>query len=379
MKGLKTILGIALATTALGGAVAFGVASKAEINGAEQAAAATSTTVYYAVSSTTVGSYTVKCNVNRQGDANNWETYDMTKVSGKTYKGKDIYTVSFTDVYDGLGKLQFQLYDGSTWKSQQEPISSWTGVATYNGKLYEHGVAGWHDYGWDVTKTIYVNPYDWASLYIYYWNTGVSDATWPGASVSFTDSNLRFNGENNKLQAYTISTLSCASPKFLYQSAADTNKSDDFDVTDGSYYWHNGTAWVEETGDLAAAAKFVWDLNAARLAVTASGSVKDFSICGLNYSQWNTAYNQLSSGAKTKVNEASIFTYKDASSTGADTRVTFLEIMTYIAEASSSNSRFVLFNESDKNTTALVSILVGFSSLALFVGLFFILRKKKHQ
>ena len=136
-------------------AVGVGVAVSAGAN-ADQVTAATSTTVYYAVPSATVGSYSVKCNTNHQGDAENWHQYDMSRDGSKTYNGNPIYKVTFTDTYDGLGKLQFQLYNGSSWVSQIEPISGWTSVGTYNGKLIEHAnPTNWVSYNYDETVTKY--------------------------------------------------------------------------------------------------------------------------------------------------------------------------------------------------------------------------------
>lgn len=111
--------------------------------------AATSTTVYYAVPSSVVGSYTLKLNVNRKGDGNDWATYTMTN-TGKTYNSNPIYSCSFTDLYNGLGALQFQLYSGNTWKSQVQPISSWTTVGTYNNKMWVYGGSSWISYTYDV-------------------------------------------------------------------------------------------------------------------------------------------------------------------------------------------------------------------------------------
>jgi hypothetical protein len=72
----------------------------------------------------------------------------MTKTD-KTYDGYPIYSCTFTDKYDGLGCLQFQLYDGNTHKGQQEPIKSWTSAGTYNGKLLKHNQSGWNTYRYD--------------------------------------------------------------------------------------------------------------------------------------------------------------------------------------------------------------------------------------
>lgn len=104
--------------------------------------AATETTVYYAVPSSVVGSYTVKLNTNQQTNPDAWYTYTMTKTELK-YEGNPIYSVTFTDLWDGVAAMQIQLYDGSTWISQEQPISSWAGVAAYNGKMWIHGGSNW--------------------------------------------------------------------------------------------------------------------------------------------------------------------------------------------------------------------------------------------
>jgi len=90
--------------------------------------------------------YTVKLNINRQGDAQNWAQYDMTK-TGTTMNGKVVYKCNFTDLYDGLGALQFQIYKDGGYQVQVEPISSWTSASTYNNKVYDNG--SWQTYSPD--------------------------------------------------------------------------------------------------------------------------------------------------------------------------------------------------------------------------------------
>ncbi len=104
--------------------------------------AATETTVYYTASEATIGTKTVKLNINRQGDADNWQQYNMT-LTELTYNGDPVYTYTYTDLYDGVGKMQFQLYDGDNWVSEKEAISSWTSVGEYNGKMYVHATEQW--------------------------------------------------------------------------------------------------------------------------------------------------------------------------------------------------------------------------------------------
>ena len=139
MKKTK-ILGLGVCALALG-VVAGAVSAQraAEVN------AATETTVYLAISDAQRSGYTVKLNVNYKGDGDDWHSFTMTD-SGQTYESNPVYTYTFTDLYDGLGALQFQLYDGNTWKEQDQPISSWTGVATYNNKLHVYKGSGWVDY-----------------------------------------------------------------------------------------------------------------------------------------------------------------------------------------------------------------------------------------
>lgn len=87
--------------------------------------------------------YTVKLNINLQSDADNWVQYDMTK-TGTTMNGKVVYKCDFTDIYNGVSKMQFQLYKDADWTTEVKPIDSWTSVSTYNGKVYDNG--SWKTY-----------------------------------------------------------------------------------------------------------------------------------------------------------------------------------------------------------------------------------------
>ena len=140
MKKFKTLLLAGAAVSVLG----IGAAVGAHQAQAKQVRAATETTVYYAVSSDVVGSYTVKLNVNFQGDGENWHSYVMNKETD-SYGGYELYSYTYTDAYDGVGAMQFQLYNGDQWISQQQPIGIWTPVERYNGKVYVHD-DGWHSH-----------------------------------------------------------------------------------------------------------------------------------------------------------------------------------------------------------------------------------------
>ena len=176
MKKLKVVL---LAGTAAG-AMGLGLTAGAHHSKPVDVKAATETTVYYAVSSATVGSYTVKLNVNFRGDGDDWHSFSMTKTSD-SFDTKDVYSCTYTDSYDGVGCMQIQLYDGDTWISQQQPFGIWTPVEDYNGRIYLHDT-GWFDYTPGVEKHMPM--------------TTAFFTNWDGNAGTFADTNARFWGEN---------------------------------------------------------------------------------------------------------------------------------------------------------------------------------------
>ena len=104
----------------------------------------TATTVYYTAGADVIGTYSVKLNVHMGcNGGDDWKQYDMVKTD-KKYGENAIYKAEFTDYWNGLCALQFQLYDGSTWKSQAEVFNgSWFSESAYNGKMYVHSLGEW--------------------------------------------------------------------------------------------------------------------------------------------------------------------------------------------------------------------------------------------
>ena len=92
--------------------------------------------------------YELKLNTNHKGDGDAWHQYSMTKYE-KTIGNKAVYVYTFTDTYNGLGCIQFQIYQGSTKKTQIQPFGTkqWTEPSVYNNKLYNG--ANWVVPSWD--------------------------------------------------------------------------------------------------------------------------------------------------------------------------------------------------------------------------------------
>lgn len=342
--------------------------------------------LYYAVEASTLSTYTAKLNLNI-GDNGTWWTYEFEPEKYTYTRGSKEYYILRADYnvkYGGVDTMQIQLYNGSSWVSQQQPYSSWTTTDTFNHKMYVHNI-GWVDYTHNEVKTatVYVDAFDWGVLNIYtfekigskeiYLNGG-----WPGTSLSINDSNLKFNG--GMLQKVTFEYVNSSKAMFIFNDGG-SNQSGDMNYVEGNYYWHDGSSWRSDA-TYGAAAAFVYDLNSTRLNVPQSGSVKQYSICGLTPSTWINRYNSLNSTAKGYVNSATIYTYKDQSSTGADTTVTFLEVMNQLNSMNSSsvNSlRMINFGIDVNNSGTSIAVITSIVIAALAVGGYFLLRKKKEN
>lgn len=275
-----------VATLALGAATTAGIF--ASNSAKKEAKAATETTVYYNVPSTTVGTYTVKCNVNRQGDGDNWASYNMTKTD-KTYNSNPIYSVTFTDLYNGLGALQFQLYDGSTWKSQVQPISGWTSASTYNGKMWVHGGSSWSNYQTDpdapVTHTFGLvgNRNSWGSDFASFVEQqngtfvasnvaltkgelfkiradGLWDNSWGVGSISGTTNYFQANGNN--IEVLVSGTYTFTLPANFFTSGSGATFTITPAIANGAYLRGSVIGWDEED----------------QVAMTATGNANEYSI-----------------------------------------------------------------------------------------------------
>ena len=107
-----------------------------------------SRTVYCAIDTTTLGSYTLKLNCN-VGDNNTWVQSDMVDLNDTTsYPGKKVFKGTFEERWGGVDAMQFQLYDGGNWHAQDQVISSFTSYENYSGKLHVYGGAAnsWASY-----------------------------------------------------------------------------------------------------------------------------------------------------------------------------------------------------------------------------------------
>ena len=201
--------------------------------------AATETTVYYAVPGETVGTFTVKLNVNFKGDGDDWHNYVMTKTA-LTHETMDVYKATFTDAYNGLGCLQFQLYNGDKWVSEVKVIDwSWTTVDKYNGKMWVHGGSAWVDApaGDIPSVTLYfVNAEDWNGVMAYVYDANSEYyKDYPGEELVKTDKKLK----GKDVYSYTFPET--------YTKIGFVSK--DGTKNTGNYAWSKTIPYYYEDGD----------------------------------------------------------------------------------------------------------------------------------
>ncbi|MCH5202295.1 MAG: CotH kinase family protein, partial [Oscillospiraceae bacterium] len=100
-------------------------------------------TVYYCHKGTLPSSYTLKANGCQSKGENKWDQQTMTD-TGTKYQGYKVYTAKLTEIYGGFDELQFQQYEGSTWKDQVPAFDTWHTKDKFDGKMYYDGQ--WLDY-----------------------------------------------------------------------------------------------------------------------------------------------------------------------------------------------------------------------------------------
>ena len=151
--------------------------------------------VYCAIKASDLNCYTLKVNANI-GDNGTWRQYTMEKLD-ETYEGRLIYQATIVEKYGGVDALQFQLYDGNTWKSQKQPYGSWTTSSTFANKLYVYDTNKWSTKTNDPSYTVYfVNKDSWTgTIKAYAWNSDCDkNKDWSGADM--TSTGKTYQGKN---------------------------------------------------------------------------------------------------------------------------------------------------------------------------------------
>lgn len=335
---------------------------------------------------------------NNTGPSVSWSTLDV----GTTY------TVTKYGVYDGV-------------LDDEHPIGSDT---VGSGDTYavpsRENKTGYHFVGWYTTsactvaytaKAITENTSVYAKYtslskdsYIYY-ITDSSEATpnmihtW-GGDMEYANKDVTITGitgaaevhgvtrfRNTDYLIYKIpfsSESGDTSFKFHYNNW-QTQSSEKTLVAGNAYQWEDGGIATNEVagGD---ALDFILALEAKRNAVTASGSIKAYSVCGISAEDSATlctTYNELSATARGYVDTSYTYTYKRDDSSKND-NVSFYDIMEQLAKQAGvvaltghSASRLVPMSSTGSNNAGVIIAIVASFALITVVGC--ILIKRKHN
>ena len=250
-----------------------------------------------------------------------------------------------------------------------------------------------------LAKSIYIcekpdNNGNWNPSKIYMFGGIKQYGDWQGSNMTSADSpTVNLAGEYGNVRK--ISYAEHADDTFIIHNGNGYQSTNTSLVAGSAYYfvgnWNggddNGKAVLQANANLGLAADFIVRVEAVRNAVTASGSIKQYSVCGIDAQKaadFYTEYSGMVSGVKSLVDDTTITTYKRNGETGNET-VSYDVVMEQLRDIAvkagklSNSSSIVLPFENNANNTAIIIVVVSTISLLGLAGFFFIKRKKESK
>lgn len=237
--------------------------------------------------------------------------------------------------------------------------------------------------------------------YIYTFGGHEEFGAWPGTAITSVGTDVHgvvaFQGsasEGYTRRIYKVPYTTAFGDDHLilvYNGGTDAggDQTADMLLVEGSAYWWSSDADYHND-DAGAALDFIFELESIRNAVTASGDILDYSICGIsssNAATLCTSYNALSESKRSYVDGSYTYTYARLNPSYND-NVSFYDIMDELSRIAgkvkltghSAIRDFNLFpylNE-DGNTVATITIIIASSvSLISIAGISIVLIKKR--
>ena len=220
--------------------------------------------------------------------------------------------------------------------------------------------------------------------YIYAWTGEYKPyGDWHGTAITTAGSNnnltvVKFRGTYKKIYRITLDANS-----FIINNN-DTLQTQTFTATNNSAYrWSSGEG--SEDSNEGAALAVIYAVEAARNAVPASGSIKQWSICGISSSiaaDLYSMYTSLNSTARGYVDSSLTYTYNGASSTQTD--VSFSDIFNQLAKMQSGTKSGSLglvnmFGSENSFSTIIIIISSSVALLSVTALSILVIRKRKSK
>ena len=219
---------------------------------------------------------------------------------------------------------------------------------------------------------------------------------WPGKAITsvtdvvdvFPDGVIHFEGVNQKIYRIPITTgYPDGDSGIIFNYNGDTSKTPNNIIVPHAGYYFSETTPDNYVLPAGKAIEFLLDAEEIRNAVTASGDIKQYSVCGISSGDAKDicdAFNLLDNTARQYVVRTTALTYKRDGSDGNE-MVTYKDILIELSKkcgvdvglSSGVNSFYFL---TDGNTSALIPIIcvVAFVSMSS-IGVLLILKKRKHE
>lgn len=339
------------------------------------------------------------CNYHFQTPSNGTVTVSVTNSSGTSkgtatqgnadnyiYKDWKVSLSASANTGYGFSHWTESTNGGSTyvaWSNSDLRDNPKTNMTNMTGDVY-HGVF------FKQYKTIYyVSGEDYTTTNrIYAWTNyatksgsatvvefGSYDECWSiisaGGTEIFSDGVVKFRGFTNKI--YKISLFS---DNFLLRNSEGNMQTADFAVSEGSGYY-----WDGENADAGAAIALIEAEETARNSVTASGTIKQYSICGIAkgtaQSLVNTYNSGISATARGYINESTAYTYK-GDGTNEKGNISFTAIFNQLSKIATGGSKSPLLSLSFMGNDNGMIIVVVITSLGILsVGAYFFFKKSK--
>ena len=172
--------------------------------------------------------------------------------------------------------------------------------------------------------------------------------------------------------------------KMVLSDGTDTNKSKDLVITEGAFYDLTNIQTADYAGaaDKGAAAKVIYDINAAQKAVVAAGSILAGSVCGISRNDATALaaeYNALTADEKKMCDQSNLTTYNYADRTGTKVAVSFYQVVEQLNLIAASGSGTASIHDTIHDNSGLfITLGVLTAGLTAAGAMIFIAKKRKH-
>ena len=301
--------------------------------------------------------------------------------------GTDI--VPSTDTYAVPSSIHRAGYHFGGWYTNQACTTAYTaGTLTANLDLYAKYTSLVDD-----TYIYYVTgSTSTTTNYVYTFGGDDQFGDWPGTKITDVPGVQEVHGvmsfQGTSQNIYKIPYATAASDTGIIIHTNSGSQTVNMSLVSHSAYWFITDSSLEDyhNDDAGAALDLLLNVEAKRNAVTASGNIAAYSICGISAadaaSLYNTYYALSETIKTTYVDNSTTYTY-DGADKENQTNVSFADIMQQLKAIALKGNQTVLGSSksvlvNNTHSTAVIIILVVVIS-ASAVGTFFLLRKKKEQ